>query len=136
MLYSGTKRQIEEHLIRLCAEKIVPAFPPGGASSAPAGIVLPEQLMAMEPSATSFSGKGKGKEKENPRIEVKKEPEETDLDALANGVAMTATQGGDRADAVAKTQAGERFLKAVRDTWDDHCACMGKLRDVLKYVVS
>lgn len=92
--------------------------------------------MAMEPSATSFSGKGKGKEKENPRIEVKKEPEETDLDALANGVAMTATQGGDRADAVAKTQAGERFLKAVRDTWDDHCACMGKLRDVLKYVVS
>lgn len=137
VLYSGTRKQIEEHLMRLCAEKIVPAFPPGGASSAPAGIVLPEQLMAMEPATTSFTSKGKGKEKENTTINVKKEEEDTDLsDPLANGVAMTATQGGDRADAVARTQAGERFLKAVRDTWDDHCACMGKLRDVLKYVVS
>jgi hypothetical protein len=26
-------------------------------------------------------------------------------------------------------------LKAVREVWDDHVACMKKLRDVLKYMV-
>jgi len=131
VLYNGTKRQIEEHLVRLCAEKIVPAFPAGGATSASSGIVLPEQLSALESSAASFS---KGKGKAPMTGEVKKG--ENEEDPSANGVAMTATQGGDRADAVAKTQSGERFLKAVRDTWDDHCACMSKIRDVLKYVVS
>lgn len=30
--------------------------------------------------------------------------------------------------------ANERFLSAVTRVWDDHCACMSKLRDVLKYV--
>ncbi|EGG11016.1 uncharacterized protein MELLADRAFT_42064 [Melampsora larici-populina 98AG31] len=28
----------------------------------------------------------------------------------------------------------ERFLKSVREVWDDHVACMKKLRDVLKYM--
>ena len=30
--------------------------------------------------------------------------------------------------------AGERFLGAVTDVWEDHCSCMSKIRDVLKYV--
>jgi cullin 3 len=138
-LYNGTKRQIEEHLVRLCAEKIVPAFPPGGAMSAPSNVVHPDQLSplnsvaAAPPSSSSSSSKGKGKAPV--RGDVKQEDDE-DQDIGANGVSMTAIQGGDRADAVAKVQAGERFLKAVRDTWDDHCACMGLVRDVLKYVVS
>ncbi|UZJ52781.1 hypothetical protein CBS101457_002101 [Exobasidium rhododendri] len=130
VLYSGTKRQIEEHLVRLCAEKIVPAFPPGGATSAPSNIVLPDQLLMVENAAVSSS---KGKGKAPVRGDVKQE-EDLDQDAGVNGLSMTAIQGGDRADAVAKTQAGERFLKAIRDTWDDHCACMSKVRDVLKYV--
>lgn len=103
---------------------------------------MPEKLTTLDHSTTSFSSSAKGKGKEVQRDDIKKEDGDDDDDdggggksSLANGVAMTATQGGDRADAIAKTQAGERFLKAVRDTWDDHCACMGKLRDVLKYVV-
>lgn len=36
---------------------------------------------------------------------------------------------------LASIPAGERFLGALTSVWDDHCACMGKLRDVLKYVV-
>lgn len=36
---------------------------------------------------------------------------------------------------LASIPAGERFLHAVAYVWDDHCSCMGKLRDVLKYVV-
>ncbi|WFC95252.1 hypothetical protein MBRA1_001899 [Malassezia brasiliensis] len=35
---------------------------------------------------------------------------------------------------LASIPAGERFLGALTSVWEDHCACMGKLRDVLKYV--
>lgn len=37
--------------------------------------------------------------------------------------------------AVERGQEGERFLKAVKGVWDDHISCMGKIRDVLKYMV-
>lgn len=37
---------------------------------------------------------------------------------------------------VAAAAAGQLFLDRVRDLWDDHIACMGKLRDILKYMVS
>ena len=32
--------------------------------------------------------------------------------------------------------AGERFLKAVKDAWQDHQLCMAMLADVLMYMVS
>lgn len=98
----------------------------------PAGIILPE---ALAPVASSSKGKGKAAVKST----ATGNDEEAEADATSTSIAalsVSATQGGDRADAVARTQAGERLLKAVRDTWDDHCACMSKLRDVLKYVVS
>ena len=43
------------------------------------------------------------------------------------------TSGGDN---IQKAQNGERFLKAVREAWDDHIGSMSKLRDLLKYMVS
>jgi cullin 3 len=101
----------------------------------PSGIVLPERLSNMDISAAASSS-SKGKGKATVKREIKKEEDDLD-DSTTNSGTMTSTQGGgDRADAIAKTQAGERFLKAIRDTWDDHCACMSKVRDVLKYVVS
>lgn len=43
-----------------------------------------------------------------------------------------------RSDAAQPVLAGiparERFLSAATAVWDDHCSCMGKIRDVLKYV--
>ena len=39
------------------------------------------------------------------------------------------------ASTLAGIPAGERFLSTLTAVWDDHCSCMGKLRDVLKYVV-
>lgn len=36
---------------------------------------------------------------------------------------------------IASAAAGQLFLENVRDVWDDHVACMSKLRDVLKYMV-
>lgn len=32
--------------------------------------------------------------------------------------------------------AGQLFLDELRAMWDDHLACMSKIRDVLKYMVS
>lgn len=39
-------------------------------------------------------------------------------------------------DASQKSPESERFLKAVRSSWDDHIGGMTKLRDLLKYMVS
>lgn len=38
-------------------------------------------------------------------------------------------------DASQKSHESERFLKAVRFSWDDHIGGMTKLRDLLKYMV-
>lgn len=38
-------------------------------------------------------------------------------------------------DPAQKSQEVERFLKAVRHSWDDHISSMSKLRDILKYMV-
>lgn len=134
LLYSGVRRQIEQHLIHLCAKNIVPAFPAGGTSMAAAGIILPEQISSSYTGRSLAKGKASTVIKDAPRPNTNGDTLNEDEDAAANGVSISATQGGDRTDAVARAQAGERLLKAIRDTWEDHCACMSKLRDVLKYV--
>lgn len=35
----------------------------------------------------------------------------------------------------ASAQEGEKFLAALKSVWDDHTACMSKLKDLLKYMV-
>ncbi|GAA5944285.1 hypothetical protein JCM3775_003311 [Rhodotorula graminis] len=37
-------------------------------------------------------------------------------------------------ESVATAAAGQLFLDRLRDVWDDHIACMSKIRDVLKYL--
>lgn len=37
---------------------------------------------------------------------------------------------------IAMADAGALFLDRIREVWIDHIACMSKLRDVLKYMVS
>ncbi|WVO21727.1 uncharacterized protein IAS62_003039 [Cryptococcus decagattii] len=41
---------------------------------------------------------------------------------------------GGGAEAVERATEGDRFLKAVKDVWEDHTASMRKLKDVLKYM--
>ena len=43
--------------------------------------------------------------------------------------------GGD-SDPAQKSQEVDRFLKALRASWDAHIGSMSKLRDILKYMVS
>lgn len=51
------------------------------------------------------------------------------------GAASASTSAAAGSDSAAQAQAGERFLAAVKGVWDDHVACLSKLRDVLKYMV-
>lgn len=153
MLYHGVKKQVQEHLDKLCREKIIPAFPPGGAASVSTGIILPEALLhqpqlvpcssrtnADTPSAISSSSSNKGKGKATAADYASfadgtsGTQDASTGSATAAAATMSATQAGDRADAVARIQAGERLMTAIRDTWLDHRSCMSKLSEVLKYV--
>lgn len=151
MLYHGVKKQVQQHLDKLCREKIVPAFPPGGAASVSAGIILPESLLNRSQASsssisrinpdpsTSSSSKGKARAIDSDPssfadADTDATPAVSAASAAAASVSMSATQAGDHADAVARTQAGERLMTAIRDTWLDHRSCMSKLSEVLKYV--
>ncbi|PWY97688.1 Cullin-domain-containing protein [Testicularia cyperi] len=145
MLYNGVKRQVENHLDRLCNDNIVPSFPPGGAASVSAGIILPDSMLSNASSSSSGrSASSKGKARAHDvQISSKSadhganeaDTASTDISAAAaTSATMSATQTGDRADAVARIQAGERLMTAIRDTWTDHRSCMSKLSEVLKYV--
>lgn len=148
MLYHGVKKQVQQHLDKLCREKIIPAFPPGGAASVSAGIILPESLLHhSQAAASSSSSSSRTNADASASSSSKGKARATDADAdsfadveadstsaAAAAASMSATQAGDRADAVARIQAGERLMTAIRDTWLDHRSCMSKLSEVLKYV--
>lgn len=150
MLYEGVKRLVEAHLNKQCIEFLLPAFPPGGSASLPSDIVLPRNIpgpsvQQSAASAANNKGSNKGKGKADAPI-VLSDSDDDDAsgkrasggnDASASAPASAMALGpaaGDRTDAASRSQSAERLLKAMKQVWDDHCACMGKLRDVLKYV--
>ncbi|KDN52391.1 Cullin-domain-containing protein [Tilletiaria anomala UBC 951] len=153
MLYSGIIKLLEEHLSKQCQERIVPTFPAGSMLSLPPGIIMPKGVSASRQlsSQTSLaSAKGKGKARAVEELEVDSDDDDNRRSAqtegrrsesLGNdtneGSTTTLTGGqsvGDRTDAAARAQAGERLLKTIRDVWEDYCACTHTLSKVLNYV--
>ena len=57
------------------------------------------------------------------------------IDHLAETIVKPAFPSSVNGDPAQKSQEVERFLKAMRDSWDDHLSSMSKLRDILKYMV-
>lgn len=55
--------------------------------------------------------------------------------AIASSSAGQAGTSAVASENIAAAAAGQLFLDRIRDVWDDHIVCMGKLRDVLKYLV-
>lgn len=49
--------------------------------------------------------------------------------------AGTVSQAGSSANMISAASAGQLFLDSLREVWEDHMACMSKLRDVFKYMV-
>ena len=128
----------------------MPAFPPGGMLALPPGIILPKlppnNATSNSKPKAPLSAKAKGKARAIDSDQVAALDDESDPDGAdslgrdTNSGALSSISasqfGGDKTDAVARAQAGERLLKAIRDVWDDHCACTSTLSKVLKYVVS
>ncbi|GAA5975531.1 hypothetical protein JCM10908_005192 [Rhodotorula pacifica] len=54
--------------------------------------------------------------------------------AIASSSAGQAGTSAAASENIAAAAAGQLFLDRVRDVWEDHIACMSKLRDVLKYL--
>lgn len=114
-------------------QDVVPTFPAGASVAS-----LPDHIRAL-----SKAGRDNRKGKAPDRASSSATASSTNPDVanaasssiVMSSISSTATQG-DKTDSVAVAQAGERFLRALRDVWDDHEACVRKLKDVLKYVVS
>lgn len=49
--------------------------------------------------------------------------------------ASSIASGSKGADNIVAASDGQLFLTQLREVWNDHIACMSKLRDVLKYMV-
>mgnify|MGYP001570438998 FL=1 len=62
-------------------------------------------------------------------------PPSTASASLASGSGSGTHSGPGAAANVAAAAAAQLFLDRVKAVWDDHMACMSKLRDVLKYMV-
>ncbi|WFD33377.1 hypothetical protein MCUN1_000190 [Malassezia cuniculi] len=104
MLYAGVSRQVQEHLVRQCESRLVPGFPLDGAAVDAARDVFA--------GTGGYAGRGAG---------------------IAPTLGLLPRSESGQA-VLTDIPARERFLAAISAVWEDHCSCMGKIRDVLKYV--
>ncbi|WFD30854.1 hypothetical protein MSPP1_001878 [Malassezia sp. CBS 17886] len=114
MLYDGVRKHVGEHLEKQRSEQIAPLFPLDAAMVQAATDVFPRGAKGRAPGAPPATGAPPA--------------------AIAGALGLLPAQGAQTDDILAGIPAAERFLSAVSHVWEDHCSCMGKLRDVLKYV--
>lgn len=57
------------------------------------------------------------------------------VNSTSNAMRMPDTSDNLSESTAEKRTNGEKFLKALRTSWDDHVVCMGMLTDVLMYMV-
>ncbi|KAI8450296.1 cullin-4A [Phakopsora pachyrhizi] len=153
-LFVGVRDLVSNHLDNQALSKIQPNFPiinPLLSSSNP-------QLMISSTTETINSSRISDRAVDNPSRQT--DSSDPNLSSSQKGKAravdplpaddeqsdeLFATQAiinhqislitsGNASDRLSVIQSQERFLKAVRGVWDDHVACMKKLRDVLKYM--
>ncbi|PLW50802.1 hypothetical protein PCANC_14292 [Puccinia coronata f. sp. avenae] len=127
-LFVGVRDLLAQHLDEQAARQIEPNFP---SRCNPATNISPRTPPPTNPNTvpiittTTTTGKGKEKAREDsPTLDSSPSSQTLQL-PLATGPAS---------ERLSVIQSQERFLKAVREVWDDHVACMKKLRDVLKYM--
>lgn len=106
-LYQGISKLVADHLDQQTRTRIQPAFPSSSLVASGAATASGSSSMAA-PSARGA----------------------TDLNGPAASVSS------DAMELQASAQEGEKFLAALKAVWDDHTACMSKLKDLLKYMVS
>jgi len=70
-------------------------------------------------------------------------PHSSSVSSASAAIAGSSTSGGASGSGgvaganedVSRAAEGQLFLDRLRDVWEDHTACMSKLKDVLKYLV-
>lgn len=113
-LFVGVRDLVAHHLDEQAARHIEPNFP--------SRVNPTTNILSSTPSSTAITSKGKEKALDHPSPS---DSSPTHQLPLVTGPAS---------ERLSVIQSQERFLKAVREVWDDHVACMKKLRDVLKYM--
>lgn len=129
-LFNGVRDLVAAHLDEQANSKIQPNFPIMTSTSTTANAATTATQLSDPQTPHTMSGKGKGKATEPDEMMVERD--------LATPVTETHQIGlisGNAGDRLTVIQSQERLLKSVREVWDDHVACMKKLRDVLKYMV-
>ncbi|POV95948.1 hypothetical protein PSHT_15402, partial [Puccinia striiformis] len=118
-LFTGVRDLVAHHLDEQAARQIESNFP---SRASP----ISSRSQSSTPTTVLNTGKGKEKAVDDPFIQATQDQSTTTHQLpLVNGNAS---------ERLSVIQSQERFLKAVREVWDDHVACMKKLRDVLKYM--
>ena len=120
MLYDGLIRLINEHLDDQAKNRIEPAFPTSS-------------LLATASSSSSTTTnplKPRHRKSSSNALTADATP---DIDAQAIAGSSSSQPLGE--NRLAQAMEGETFFNAIKGTWEDHKHCMGKLRDVLKYMV-
>ncbi|KAG0150085.1 hypothetical protein CROQUDRAFT_652767 [Cronartium quercuum f. sp. fusiforme G11] len=136
-LFNGVRDLVASHLDEQANRQIQPNFPVLTStitSTTTAFIPTKEPEVPPQPSMVPPSNhKGKARAVESTLQKLETSSTEQAIPSLTQ-THQIALISGNAADRLTVIQSQERFLKAVRDVWDDHVACMKKLRDVLKYM--
>lgn len=121
MLYDTISQHVTDHLREETRTKLGVPF------------LAPNPIPQAVPTSSQTSPSKKGKSVAGGRGGA-----EVGGSGLGGGVGGVGGVGGSmiEVDKTTLVADGERFLKVVKEIWDDHVACMGKLRDVFKYLVS
>lgn len=105
-LHEGVKSLVENHLKELVEDDVVGTFPRSG---------------VMVSAGASVNERTAGTSK---------------LTTTGSSSSEAGAAGPSSANGPEMAMEGERFLRALRSTWDDHSSSMSKLRSILKYMVS
>lgn len=129
-LFVGVRDLVANHLDEQAIRQIEPNFPlqTNPSTSTSTSTVNPTNLSTRSPSATTDKGKGKAINQSSYSDDF------SSISSLSTQPHRVSLVTGNASERLSVIQSQERFLKAVRDVWDDHVACMKKLRDVLKYM--
>ena len=123
MLYDGLIRLINEHLDDQAKNRIEPAFPTSS--------LLATASTSSSTSSNTLKPRHHRKSSGNAVLAATDATPDIDAQAIA-GPSSSQPLGENR---LAQAMEGETFFNAIKGTWEDHKHCMGKLRDVLKYMV-
>ncbi|MBW0469608.1 hypothetical protein O181_009323 [Austropuccinia psidii MF-1] len=133
-LFNGVRDLVANHLEDQATHRIQPHFPLlTNTTATTTTITTSPTNITNDSTHLTISSVDKGKGKAILDDNLQQLQPSTDL-AQVTQTLQVSLISGNAFERLSVIQSQERFLKAVREVWDDHVTCMKKLRDVLKYM--